>query len=208
MTTATLDRTDVINDTVRQLAMHANRYPSTRQLLADHMYDDMPGTPPADYWGKAAAFLARKGYTLRHAPLMDGTNGLTAGTYVPEPLRNDPDVMKYPPGTVNIRPGMSPAREFQVIAHEMAHVVLNHPVRDEAELFRAFIRDMTSDVDVETHQEEEAEMASAAVSRAVGCTDLRWTGLYLRQKTGHEKITGRECQRAASAAKIITRVFE
>jgi hypothetical protein len=75
-----------------------------------------PGSPPQGYWRNGAGLLASRGYRLDHA--RDGEIGAAEG------MTSGP--LSQPRNTVLIRAGTSPASEFGTLAHECAHVVLEH----------------------------------------------------------------------------------
>ena len=85
------------------------------------------GRPPGGYWARAVRLFARYGYRLVHGVLEEGCDGVTSG----------PEAAGCPRST-RIRSGLSPAREYAVLAHEFGHVVLAHPPGNWEEVWREY----------------------------------------------------------------------
>jgi RNA polymerase sigma factor (sigma-70 family) len=67
---------------------------------------------PSEYADRLKAFVARRGIALKYDPSIAPAQGQSSG------------------GLIQLRPGMAPAEEFSVLAHELAHEMLHHGQRD------------------------------------------------------------------------------
>jgi hypothetical protein len=63
---------------------------------------------PGEHTARLKALVAERGITLDHAGIPAGADGCSSG------------------GRISIRKGLSPAQEFAVLAHELAHELLHH----------------------------------------------------------------------------------
>lgn len=63
---------------------------------------------PGEHLGRLKAFATERGIDVQYAPDLDGAHGLSAG------------------GKIKILEGQTPAAEFLVLAHEIAHELLHH----------------------------------------------------------------------------------
>jgi antirestriction protein ArdC len=66
------------------------------------------GGDPKDFGDKLKAIIGERGIALRYDASIAPADGLSSG------------------GQIRIRPGLSPAEEFSVLAHELAHEILHH----------------------------------------------------------------------------------
>lgn len=152
-------------ETITQTVARASEFHCHREN-ASRM--NVPGTPPEGYWDKAARLAGKYGYTLRYA----------IGGELEDP--SDPDAsaegtthgpMFDPPDEVLVKRGLSPAGEFQVIVHELAHMILGHSPEDFWENLMEMYNRAQNGTKENVMYETEAELASAAVSEAVGLAD-------------------------------------
>lgn len=91
---------------------------------------------PREYTERLIQFVASMGIALRHSPEIAPAKGISEG------------------GKITLLPGMSPAEEFAVLAHETAHELLHHQPRRAATTKRI--------------RETEAEAVAFVVCHAVG----------------------------------------
>jgi IrrE N-terminal-like domain len=126
-----------------------------------------PGTPPDGYWNRTRTLLATRGYTL--AKRIIRKNTLTGGTlngYATGPLHYKE------PRRVVIARRMDPARQFNVLAHEAAHVILRHPPETPQQAEIAYLQQThtkkVSGIGEVLSDEIPAELAACIVLKTVG----------------------------------------
>jgi antirestriction protein ArdC len=110
---------------------------------------------PKDHLDKLKALVAKKGISLEYDKSIAPADGVSYG------------------GKIRLVPGMQPAEEFSVLAHELAHEMLHHG-KDEARLPK---------IDRET----QAEAVAYVVSRGVGLDTNSAAADYIALYTGDKK---------------------
>jgi hypothetical protein len=166
------------------------------------------GTPPANYLGKAAAFLKTRGYRLIRTDHLDQhEEGRTRG----EAIGGITDRPHYR-HCVLLAKGMHPAEEFTVLCHELAHVILGHPCSTPEQYMRQLHerapylrRGLTEN----PKQEMSCELASAAVTKVLGLPLTGEHECYLYQRMGQYQypVTSEVIWAAHLAARTILEVF-
>lgn len=91
---------------------------------------------PREYGEKLKAIVARRGIDLQYDPRIAPAQGVSMG------------------GTIRLLPGLSPAEEFSVLTHELAHEMLHH--RPDADAQPRIVT------------ETQAEAVAFVVSRGIG----------------------------------------
>lgn len=159
-------------DTIKDTAERATYTPCDGTCTTS---DRAPGHPPRDYWERAVKLFARYGYRLQHGYLEEGCDGTTFG-----PLSDET------PRSTRIRSGLSPAREYAVLAHEFGHVLLAHSPRNsqevEREAYERMSRAMFRGEPTEENFDSEisCELAAVACVKAAGLPLHSQHNCYLR----------------------------
>ena len=122
---------------------------------------------PGEYTGRLMAFAAEQGITVEFSDALVSAHGLSSG------------------GNILVRKGMSPAEEFSVLAHELAHELLH---RDEDELLSRTVR------------ETEAEAVAFVVCQAVGLEATNAAADYIQLDLGSKETLLESLQRIREAA--------
>jgi hypothetical protein len=110
---------------------------------------------PKDYAEKLKAFVAKQGISLEYDKSIAPADGVSSG------------------GKIRLIPGMQPAEEFSVLAHELAHEMLHH-IKDETRLPKVI-------------RETQAEAVAYVVSRGVGLETNSAAADYIALYTGDKK---------------------
>lgn len=113
----------------------------------------LAGQAPAGLWHGLAAAVAERGYTLTDAPdapALGGANGVT----------------DFAARTVTVRTDMDDAARVKTLAHELAHIALNHGDREPQGLHRGI-------------GEVEAESVALMVCTAFGLDSTDYTVPYV-----------------------------
>lgn len=114
---------------------------------------------PKDYGEKLKAIVAKHGIALEYDPTIKPAHGLSSG------------------GRIRLLPGLSPAEEFSVLAHELAHEMLHHKA-DRTALSKVV-------------RETQAEAVAFVVSRGVGLETRTAAADYIALYSGDVKtLTG------------------
>jgi hypothetical protein len=96
-------------------------------------------------------------------------------------------------GSIVLRRGLSPAAEFSVLAHELAHVLLH---REKASITRS-----------RTVLETEAEAVAFVVCQAVGLDDNRSSSDYIQFYQGKKETLVASLERIRGVATTIIRAI-
>lgn len=157
------------------------------------------GTPPKGYFAKMKQLAGRLGWHMFHSweprELAEGCDGATTGNYAPPEARRQ----------MMIAPDLSPAREFAVTAHELAHAILRHPVDNQNEaMVEEYRRMMTGRRETFEH-ETAAHLASVGVCKAKGLKIGQPSICYLAQRVAgfRREISEDEVHAAFQAARMI-----
>lgn len=113
------------------------------------------GGDPKDYAEKLKALVAKKGISLDYDPSIAPAQGVSSG------------------GHIRLVPGMNPAEEFSVLAHELAHEMLHHG-KDTPRLPKVV-------------REVQAEAVSFVVSRGIGLDTNTASADYIALYSGDQK---------------------
>jgi len=113
---------------------------------------------PKDYLEKLKALVAKQGISLEYDKTIAPAYGVSSG------------------GKIRLIPGMQPAEEFSVLAHELAHEILHHG-KDEPRLPKVV-------------RETQAEAVAYVVSRGVGLETNSAAADYIALYTGDKKTLG------------------
>jgi hypothetical protein len=113
---------------------------------------------PKDYLEKLKALVAKQGISLEYDKSIAPAYGVSSG------------------GKIRLVPGMQPAEEFSVLAHELAHEMLHHG-KDEPRLPKVV-------------RETQAEAVAYVVSRGVGLETNSAAADYIALYTGDKKTLG------------------
>jgi IrrE N-terminal-like domain len=194
---------DVINGFAEAAANHFPCYHGTETKLY------ATGQPPAGWKDKAARFARKLGYELRYTmePAYlngPGTNGFTSG-YAPRGQcpgcggfhDDDHDHV------IAVRPDLSPAKQYSVTCHELAHAYLRHPAQDEHEYIREMQKAYRQGGTREdfSHETSAQLAAVAAVSASATLTPHYSLICYLADRVhGHRRPIGDAERRAAFLA--------
>jgi hypothetical protein len=111
---------------------------------------------PKDFADKLKTLVASRGISLEYDKSIAPAQGISSG------------------GKIRLIPGMQPAEEFSVLAHELAHEMLHHIKKDETRL-------------PEVIRETQAEAVAYVVSRAVGLETNSAAADYIALYTGDKK---------------------
>ena len=122
---------------------------------------------PGEYTGRLLDFAAERGIEVEFSDALVSAHGLSSG------------------GNILVRKGMSPAEEFSVLAHELAHELLH---RDEDELLSRTVR------------ETEAEAVAFVVCQAVGLEATNAAADYIQLYLGSKETLLESLQRIREAA--------
>jgi antirestriction protein ArdC len=122
---------------------------------------------PGEYTGRLLDFAAERGIEVEFSDALVSAHGLSSG------------------GNILVRKGMSPAEEFSVLAHELAHELLH---RDEDELLSRTVR------------ETEAEAVAFVVCQAVGLEATNAAADYIQLDLGSKETLLESLQRIREAA--------
>ena len=123
---------------------------------------------PGEYTGRLIAFAAEQGIQVHFSDALGSAHGLSAG------------------GKILVRKGLSPAEEFSVLAHEVAHELL-HKADGEKSLSR-------------TVRETEAEAVAFVVCQAIGLDAVSAAADYIRLYQGSKETLLESLQRIRQAA--------
>lgn len=110
---------------------------------------------PREFADKLKAFVAKQGISLEYDKSIAPALGVSSG------------------GRIRLIPGMSPAEEFSVLAHELAHEMVHHR-KDEARLPKVVV-------------ETQAEAVAYVVSRGVGLETNSAAADYIALYNGDKK---------------------
>jgi hypothetical protein len=110
---------------------------------------------PKDYAEKLKALVAEKGISLDYDPSIAPAQGVSSG------------------GHIRLVPGMTPAEEFSVLAHELAHEMLHH-AKDTPRLPKVV-------------REVQAEAVAFVVSRGIGLDTNTAAADYIDLYNGDQK---------------------
>jgi hypothetical protein len=113
---------------------------------------------PKDYLDRLKAVVAKQGISLEYDKSIAPAYGVSYG------------------GKIRLAPGMQPAEEFSVLAHELAHEMLHH-AKDETRLPKVV-------------RETQAEAVAYVVSRGVGLETNSAAADYIALYTGDKKTLG------------------
>ena len=113
------------------------------------------GGDPKDFGDKLKAIVAQRGIALTYDASIAPADGLSSG------------------GSIRLRPGLSPAEEFSVLAHELAHELLHHGP-ERGDLPRVV-------------RETQAEAVAFVVSRAIGLETRSAAADYIALYNGDAK---------------------
>lgn len=188
-------------DTIKDVAARAPYHRHSRSCGTSRQAS---GSPPRDYWYQARRLFARYGYRLRRGYLEEGTDGTTNG-----PLSDDE------PRTVIIKYGMTPAREYAVLAHEFGHVVLAHSPRNDQELDEEYYertaraRFRHEPIEENFDHEVSSELAAVACVKAAGLPVHPYHQCYLGTRMRlHRRRPDESCLWAAHlAARTFTKAM-
>ena len=122
---------------------------------------------PGEYTGRLLDFAAERGIDVEFSSALVSAHGMSAG------------------GKILVRKGLSPAEEFSVLAHELAHELLH---RDEDELLSRTVR------------ETEAEAVAFVVCQAVGLEATNAAADYIQLYLGSKETLLESLQRVREAA--------
>jgi len=122
---------------------------------------------PGEYTGRLLDFAAERGIEVEFSDALVSAHGLSSG------------------GNILVRKGMSPAEEFSVLAHELAHELLH---RDEDELLSRTVR------------ETEAEAVAFVVCQAVGLEAMDAAADYIQLYLGSKETLFESLQRIRETA--------
>ena len=122
---------------------------------------------PGEYTGRLMQFAAEQGIQVEFSDALVSAHGMSAG------------------GTIIVRKGLSPAEEFSVLAHELAHELMH---RDEDELLSRTVR------------ETEAEAVAFVVCQAVGLEATNAAADYIQLYLGSKETLFESLQRIRAAA--------
>ena len=122
---------------------------------------------PGEYTGRLMEFAAGQGIKVEFSDALVSAHGLSAG------------------GMIVVRKGLSPAEEFSVLAHELAHELLH---RDEDEPLSRTIR------------ETEAEAVAFVVCQAIGLEAVNAAADYIQLYQGSKETLLESLQRIREAA--------
>lgn len=144
------------------------------------------GTPPPRAVNKIAGYAQARGYKVLRTDDMgpdvpEGVQGCVVGGYIPPQITGASHLRM----TMRLRKGLSPAREFEVATHEMAHIVLGHPLHNALSYMREFqarepYRMMGSPENIP--YEISCELAAAAIARLSGIPDDGQHKCYLSKR--------------------------
>ena len=129
---------------------------------------------PGEYTGRLMQFAAEQGIDVEFSDALVSAHGMSAG------------------GKIIVRRGLSPAEEFSVLAHELAHELLH---RDEDEQLSRTVR------------ETEAEAVAFMVCQAVGLEAVNAAADYIKLYQGSKETLLESLQRIREAAVEILRAI-
>ncbi len=126
---------------------------------------------PGEYTGRLMQFAAEQGIEVEFSEALVSAHGMSAG------------------GRIVVRKGLSPAEEFSVLAHELAHELLH---RDEDEQLSRTVR------------ETEAEALAFVLCQAIGLEAVNAAADYIQLYLGSKETLLESLQRIReTAAEII-----
>jgi len=125
------------------------------------------GGDPGEYTGRLMQFATEQGIKVEFSSALVSAHGMSSG------------------GKVIVRKGLSPAEEFSVLAHELAHELLH---RDEDELLSRTVR------------ETEAEAVAFVVCQAVGLEATNAAADYIQLYLGSKETLFESLQRIRETA--------
>lgn len=132
------------------------------------------GGEPGEHTHRLMQFAAGQGIEVEFSDALGSAHGLSAG------------------GKVVVRKGLSPAEEFSVLAHELAHELMH---RDEDEQLSRTVR------------ETEAEAVAFMVCQAVGLEAVNAAADYIKLYQGSKETLLESLQRIREAAVEILRAI-
>jgi hypothetical protein len=113
---------------------------------------------PKDYGEKLKTLVAKRGISVEYDPSIAPALGVSSG------------------GRIRLAPGMAPAEEFSVLAHELAHEMLHHR-KDTAPLPKVV-------------RETQAEAVAFVICRSVGLETNTAAADYIALYNGDKKALG------------------
>ena len=125
------------------------------------------GGDPGEYTGRLVQCAAEQGIEVEFSDALVSAHGMSAG------------------GKIIVKKGLSPAEEFSVLAHELAHELLH---RDEDELLSRTVR------------ETEAEAVAFVVCQAVGLEAMDAAADYIQLYLGSKETLFESLQRIRETA--------
>ena len=129
---------------------------------------------PGRHTGRLKGFVASRGIELRYSDSLGGAEGVSRG------------------GAIMLRPGLSPAAEFSVLAHELAHEFLHHDGKGTKPQSK-------------TVRETEAEAVAFVVCQAVGLEVGSAASDYIQLYQGKRETLLASLERIQRAAAVIIR---
>lgn len=126
---------------------------------------------PAGYTERLKSLVASKAITLEYSPSLGNAYGRSSG------------------GKITLRAGMTPAEEFSVLVHELAHEIL-HPKESRRELSKLV-------------KETEAEAVAFVVSHAIGLDAATASADYIQVYRGDKDTLAASLERIQTAASEI-----
>lgn len=131
---------------------------------------------PKEFTDRLKEFVASRGIALSYDPSIAPADGVSTG------------------GAIALRPGLSPAEEFSVLAHELAHEML-HRGPDRSEIPKLV-------------RETQAEAVAYVVSRGVGLETGRAAADYIGLYNGDDKTLADSLAKIQEASsKILTEIL-
>lgn len=157
------------------------------------------GQPPKGWKARAAKYAQKIGWRIGYSwvPRMNGDtcDGGTTGKVAPPGMQR----------MCMIAPDLSPAREYAVTAHELAHATLHHPADTEHEAFTEQLSRIFKGQTENFSHETAAHLAAIGASKAAGLRIGQPSVCYLtRRVLAHgRKIGEDEILAAFQAARMI-----
>ena len=155
------------------------------------------GNPPDRYWSHAVKMASSLGWGLRHShdvyDMRPGAQGHSVGWV--------PDHHSHPRRQACILPWLPPAQDFFVTAHEMAHIMLQHPPLDHIGSRAQQWSMLLSGINEDFSQEASAQLAAAACAVSAGMRVMEGNLCYLGSRVvAHRRMIGEAEEYAALLA--------
>jgi len=183
---------DELAEHIRKAAVLTTRHRCTwecERLGADKLCLYATGAAPERGIQRLSGLASRHGYRMvrNDKPWELGGPGCSGVTWGWVPQEGIEEGLQ--PYTINLQRGMDPAEEFFVGCHEMTHVLLGHPPRDETEaMFNTFKRRGSKET---PDEETPCHLAAIAMAKSKGVRIKRGALCYLSRRA-------HDCMRAVT----------